>query len=306
MKDDIIRTRELITPQRAKDILETSEKTGFKNRPLSKMIVDRYARDMMQGRWKDNGKSITISHEGFLADGQHRLHALIKANVSLIFSIDYNVDKNTFDTIDIGKKRSIADFLYIDGVKKNATLVSAASRGIYNYLKTGVLGFYNGRSGDTGMYEYIYPISLTFYDDIQYCSKLYSRNKSKIINMSNLFSTYILFGFIDNKKRDIFFENVMKGVNLAENSIEYKLRTKLTDNRITKYAKISYYVEAIYIVRAWNSFFKKLKRIDFKIENNYFNSRDSVYFPEIEGFDRKKFIDSIGFTEEQKLEFNLQ
>lgn len=292
--------KELITPSRAKDILEKSKKTGFKNRPLSKNLVRRYADEMAAEKWIDNGETIKISPEGALIDGQHRLHALIKANVSLYFDIAYNVPMNAHTTIDIGRKRSMSDFMCMDGIEKNAAMASAGGRGVYYYLKTGVLGRYNMGGMDAGVYEYAYPIAVRFYDDIQDASRLYQRTKAKIINMSNLLTSYILFGFIDKMKRNIFFENIIIGANLPQSTPEYKLRKKLTDIRIQSFSRIDYYVEAIFIVRAWNSFLQNLKRINFDIEQHSFYTKDNRYFPEIVGFDRQRFIDSIDFTEEQK------
>lgn len=72
--------RELITPEIAKAYLEHNTK----NRSISDPTVDSYAEDMKNGRWcESTGIAISFDTNGVLADGQHRLLAIVKANVPI-------------------------------------------------------------------------------------------------------------------------------------------------------------------------------------------------------------------------------
>lgn len=99
MKAEIVR----VTPELAKEIL----KGNTCNRNISSHRVNLYANDMINGKWSLTGMGISINKDGRLLDGQHRLSAIIKANVAVDMLICSDIDNATeFDT---GKKRSLAD-----------------------------------------------------------------------------------------------------------------------------------------------------------------------------------------------------
>lgn len=110
-----------ITPDIAAQYLETNTA----NRSLRPMHVAALARDMMQGRFVQNGDPIRIFEDGTLADGQHRLSALIKAGVALPFVVVSGLPREATQTIDGGMKRTHGDRLAIAGAK-NAKNISAA------------------------------------------------------------------------------------------------------------------------------------------------------------------------------------
>jgi hypothetical protein len=73
--------KQIITPELAKEILQTNGK----NRKLNASRYLLYARQMGARRWKNTADGITISFDknGNLANGQHRLQAVIASNISL-------------------------------------------------------------------------------------------------------------------------------------------------------------------------------------------------------------------------------
>lgn len=93
-----------VTPEMAKVFLSCNSS----NRPLNNSVVNVYAKDMKQGNWKLGGQGISISTTGRLLDGQHRLSAIIKANVPVTMLVCSDVD-DTNANFDNGKKRSITD-----------------------------------------------------------------------------------------------------------------------------------------------------------------------------------------------------
>tara|TARA_R110000823_G_C15816747_1_gene488840 strand:+ start:28 stop:954 length:927 start_codon:yes stop_codon:yes gene_type:complete len=109
-----------IFPAEAKEILAGQ----IKNRKLSQLVIQRYARQMAAGNWKINGETITFGN-GMLIDGQHRLHACIRADKPL--KVIYVVLDNheAFNTIDSGKRRNVSDVFSINGLKRTTTLAAA-------------------------------------------------------------------------------------------------------------------------------------------------------------------------------------
>jgi hypothetical protein len=67
-----------ISPKMAKEILDKN----FSNRRVDKRRVNQYAKDMIEGLWKTNtGEALKITKSNRFVDGQHRLHAIIQANI---------------------------------------------------------------------------------------------------------------------------------------------------------------------------------------------------------------------------------
>lgn len=77
---------ETITPEVAKAYLERN----VNNRNVNKDRVAIYARDISSGNWT-SGSSIGFFENGDLADGQHRLMAVVAANVPVVFVVIRNL-----------------------------------------------------------------------------------------------------------------------------------------------------------------------------------------------------------------------
>lgn len=103
------------------------------NRNMRRGVVSTYARDMAAGRWQFTGDAVKFALGGRLLDGQHRLHAIVEANVSLPMVIIRGLSGDAQTVMDAGAKRTAADAIALDG-QSNAKSVAAialmvASRG---------------------------------------------------------------------------------------------------------------------------------------------------------------------------------
>ena len=75
----------LVTPKQAKVWLKSNDST--KNRGISQRRVAAYANDMRHGNWQLTHQGICFGLNGVLIDGQHRLLAVILANVSVLLVV---------------------------------------------------------------------------------------------------------------------------------------------------------------------------------------------------------------------------
>jgi len=105
-----------ITPELADNLLSRNDM----NRNLKPHHVQTYAELMRNNNFQSlNGQTISISGSltsGKLLDGQHRLTALIEANVTLPFLVVTGLPMDVFTTIDIGAKRTVGDMFDIKQV----------------------------------------------------------------------------------------------------------------------------------------------------------------------------------------------
>lgn len=107
-----------ITPAFAQIILGKNDH----NRNIRQAKLAQFSADMRKSRWAFNGEPIILAKTGELNDGQHRLSAIVDANVTLPMVIVFGVDRNTRTTVDQGASRSASDYLHMDGERNSPTL----------------------------------------------------------------------------------------------------------------------------------------------------------------------------------------
>ncbi len=115
-----------ITPDLAKHYLLANTDNY---RRLDKNKVKAYASDIKSGRWQLNGEAIKFSKSGKLADGQHRLHAIVEADTPATMVVVSGVDDSAVSTYDINKPRNTVDILRnrgVDNYAANSVVCAAA------------------------------------------------------------------------------------------------------------------------------------------------------------------------------------
>lgn len=98
-------TVEHITPEIAKIYLATS--TG--NRALRPRDIDKYIRDLKNGKFVLTHQGIAFDEQGHLGDGHHRLTAIALSGVSADMMVTRNMPREYFAEIDNGLKRGFID-----------------------------------------------------------------------------------------------------------------------------------------------------------------------------------------------------
>lgn len=118
-------TWELITPKKAEQYL----KLNTNNRALRSGVAEKYAADMRDGQWLENPQPIMFYEDGSLADGQHRLWAVIESDVPTRFYVIRGASKKIALNIDTGLGRGLLDNAKIAGGAEhmNHTSIGASS-----------------------------------------------------------------------------------------------------------------------------------------------------------------------------------
>lgn len=98
----------LITPDMARHWLGSNTRS---NRRPSAKTVDAYAREMAAGRWLVTHQGIAFNQAGELVDGQHRLLAIIEADVNIWMMVTTGLAVEYNSPIDQGYNRSLAQVL---------------------------------------------------------------------------------------------------------------------------------------------------------------------------------------------------
>lgn len=104
-------SQERVTPKKAEEWLNANNV----NRRLDNDKVTQYANDMRDGRWTSCAAPICFYDDGNIADGQHRLWAVVEAGSPMSFIIARGFSREDGLNIDRGKPRSLVDNAKISG-----------------------------------------------------------------------------------------------------------------------------------------------------------------------------------------------
>ena len=121
---------EKITPNRARELIGAA--ADQPQRHVSYTRVERFAHAIRAGQWMVTHQAIAIDKDGVVFDGQHRLHAIIKADMPVEATIAYDADPGTFAVIDTGAARNAGNTLTIAGYT-NAGQTAAIVRLLVGY-----------------------------------------------------------------------------------------------------------------------------------------------------------------------------
>ena len=142
---DFVRSKvQSINPKKAAEYLAANTS----NRPLSKAVVKQFAEAMSRGDWMVTHQGIAFGPGGVLVDGQHRLAAIVEADIPVELTVFTDVDQGTFDVLDTGKRRNAADVLALEG-EKSVTMLAAMVRTVWLYENRPDLTWSGGASATT-------------------------------------------------------------------------------------------------------------------------------------------------------------
>jgi len=86
------------------------------NRSIRDTKVNTYTDDMMNGKWTNCETPISFYKDGFLANGQHRLTAIVASKTTQLFPIYRGLNREDGLNIDTGLTRTVVDNGRISGL----------------------------------------------------------------------------------------------------------------------------------------------------------------------------------------------
>jgi hypothetical protein len=221
----------LITPSMAADMLQSN----IKNRTLREKAITKYANEMLRGTWKqDTGEVIKISKTGVLLDGQHRLMAIIKANIPVYFHVIYGLCDSITDVLDTGSNRSASDVFKLNNIMYNSTIPSMINQ--YNALKNTKALYGTGMSKNQKLSNNeilsMYYERPDFWHDVAKTSLKWYESFSRILNTSIIGGIYAYLYEINSNDAKEFINQLCTG-NDIENKSLLVLRKKLVDDKLS-------------------------------------------------------------------------
>lgn len=245
----------LITPEMAVELLKKNKI----NRPPSRRVVEEYARMMAAGLWyEETGEAIKITPDGILVDGQQRLMALVKANVSLSFLMA-EVDRDAFKYIDCGKKRTPGDVFVTAGVKNYVGIPAGIRR--YLALRGGrVIADPNGAVDGSklnisnGELLSFYSANPDLFQGAYNMSDRWLDKSGRLLNKADIMGFYLYFRDIDSDDAYEFMCQLFEGANIDAKSPILLLKRRLLEDKINTRYKLSGTIKTALVIKTWNFF----------------------------------------------------
>ena len=255
----------LVTPEIAAKWLANNSH----NRNVNQSRVNRYAQDMVNGKWRQNtGEFIKIAKDGTLLDGQHRLIALIKSKKSIYLDCLGDLENDLFQVLDTGKSRNTSDILKIAGVK-NATTVGALINRFNQFINT------NSKSGSGNFNTYMSGHEiLSFYNDNKHWiddnvtkSQTFYAQFQMVWSHGEVVLFYSLLTHIDKRLGHDFMRELCQGTDITNDSI-ILLRNRLISEKISNTKKSLNSVTRALVIKTWNACYlgKTIKTLKFNPE----------------------------------------
>lgn len=237
--------RELITPQRARQLLD-SMPDNQRNPKWGK--IPGYARDIKAGNWDSNtGETLKIDTDGHMIDGQNRCMAVLMAETAVYIDVVYDVPITAMPVLDTGASRTASDGLKILGVQERTRATSVVRWSILwdAGIKLGQGGRVNPTTSEV-MQRYqaepgLYNAATSRGSD---CQRL-NRAIGGPAGMA-----YYLFHRIDEGDAKSFFDQFISGANLPEGSPILTLINRMSRIRLDRITRPE---QLALFIRAWDA-----------------------------------------------------
>ena len=236
---------ETITPSLARKYLG---KNIPNNRNVSEEAIATYASDMLAGDWvSDTGDNIKFDTKDDLIDGQQRLMAVIKADITVKMWVSYGVSEDALPVIDTGRSRTFAHTLKMQDAI-NPTRSGAIVKWVYLFDKGYPCNKGSVKPSHTQLNK-LYKTNPTSFIEASRRADDIKRTGMAVSGAGGV--AYYLFNRISPTLAHSFFDQLISGANVPKKSPILILRNRLfraSRDRVKPYEVLALYV------RAWNNF----------------------------------------------------
>lgn len=237
-----------VTPDLASHWLHKA--AGTHNRKLKWPVAQKYARDMRAGQWQLTCQGIEFDPEGTLLNGQHRLHAVVIADMPMTFLVGFNVKPEAQKAMDIGALRTLFDAFTLAGVR-DASVVATVVRVLVMCEKAGTLAAYHDyRYNPTRAECWAY---FEAHQDVQDVATL-----ARALRICLPTSVAGVLVYLTRKNHPVesekFWRALATGVGLGGNDIRHLLRERLIRNRQDNHNKMVELDVMACTIKGWNGY----------------------------------------------------
>ena len=226
---------------------------NFGNRDISNSELKNAVDAIKLKNWKLNGQPIIISKTMRLLDGQHRLIAIIQSNTTIEILVVWNIEDDTFDTIDSGKKRSNADVLVCSGIPSRiARPLAVCTKHELSYRKNGLISgthFFSRSIKSTHIYDEVMKN-----DKLREAVEFILTFKVGMLPMQAGGLAFLIYRFscFHQEMSRKWMTDFIQGSDLAQNDARLWVRNRIISDK-TFNRNQDIVIKMSYIIKAWHS-----------------------------------------------------
>ncbi len=260
-KKEILFEKVVVTPELATALL----KLNTENRPVKSGVLAKYIKDLQNGTFHFTGDSIKISKDKVLLDGQHRLMAIVSADIPMKLHIQAGLDPAVFTVLDTGSSRSISDIMALKHYKYY-TQVATVARLVDTILKDKPIGGADSKltRGNNEQLAIVESLDKDLLEES--CTvAMESRNRNRLIDRNLIAAMHYVIALGDKKStfQDfVYLLSTGDGLGSSNFTSVWLLRNKLIEN-MTAHSKLTMSAKYFLLVSCWNAFVKNkvMKRL---------------------------------------------
>ena len=219
---------------------------------------------MESGQWMMTGEPLIFDENGNLADGQHRLIALIQSKMSFQFMVVRGVRTDSFIAMNRGKSRSNGNIFAIHGVP-NYNATASVCAGVLNYRRAMAIpikknGEVIGYGGSLNSYVRASSADLIKeYDENahEYNLAVSIAGQCRKLAPQSAVSTVAALALIDSRHSIeevmVFWDGFRTGANLESDDPILYLKTKMSENSNAKNKMTANMIIAL-MIETWNRY----------------------------------------------------
>jgi hypothetical protein len=261
-----------------KDLAAFLLRSNTGNRHISKRRVAQLAEQMRTGQFENTGEPIIVSTEGILNNGQHRLLALMEADVELEMDVRFGIPRRAFTKTDTGAPRTGADVLAIRGIP-NSSQVATAIRLLLVYergLPEHVRDFISN--------DEIHRAFERWPDITDAAAQVNAYNFPKSVRSTPLYATtFLAMRATGAGKLQTWLHTLATGLDADRDNPAYQLRERLLRGFETAAGTREKQVERFALmIKSWN-LYRKGETVTMRDFRWRFTGKDPEPFPKVTG-----------------------
>ncbi len=233
-----------------------------KNRRIYRPWIEKLKVVLLAGRFHGDIARAIYDWDGDLRDAQHRLTAIMETGVEVTMDVKFGVDPASFPAMDVGMRRTAAQFLDLEGIRWAAALAAVVR-----------LQYRIEHSGAMPDDEAVFLTGRELADDVthralQAAARLRAK-KQVILSSAALAYRMIALDAQRALSIDEFWDRLVRGDDIQSSSPIFKLREHFDEQlRTRKNRKTHQYLtqarHAAWIIQAWNVWVSGQTAIRFK------------------------------------------
>jgi hypothetical protein len=243
-----------VGPKEAEELLSSQVK---EQRPLRDSHVKTLSQDMGAGNFRLSADALVVV-KGHLANGQHRLWAVIESETKQEFLLMKTDDEDLYKVLDCGIKRSIGDAAYVS----NGTSVTAIANLVMGYLDGRLTQFgYTKKVSRIDTVNFVQDNNDALQDSHTFVKSLAAK-AAAVAPASASGALLVIASPVHGEKVKEFMQQVYLGSQPG--TISYDLRERLIRMRMSKGHMASQYYLALFI-KAFNLYLSGGRTTQFKM-----------------------------------------